>query len=76
MLPQIDDNSDFRPISSCFRLNNSKNFLAISRVDFGQLAGRGLSPRGHGDARGAGTALRNLIPSNGAVGVARRVLGV
>jgi hypothetical protein len=75
MKPTGELRTNFRPISSCFRLNNSKNFLAISRAGFGRLAG-GDVRQGGTAKQGAGTALRDLIRSNGAVDVARRMAGV
>src|SRR5438132_7238317 len=67
--------SNFCPISSRFRLNNSKNLLASSRAGVGRLAERGLSPRGMAMLRG-GDGVKRIIPSHSLVDVAGREFGV
>jgi hypothetical protein len=69
MKSQAEARSKFCPILSCFRLNNSKNFLAISRAGFGRFSWKGAFAEGHGDARG-GDGVNRFIPSDGAVDVA------
>jgi hypothetical protein len=69
-----ENRSNIRSISSRFRLNNSKNFLAISRAGSATLEhwAEGDFAKGDMAMQGAGTALRDCHVDC-AGGVVRRV---
>jgi hypothetical protein len=69
MKPSDENRSNTRAISSRFRLNNSKNFLAISRTNFVTVAGGGHRQQGHGQGTGnasGGDGVTRYTPLTGA----------